>query len=498
MCLLFAAVGQTPLNSRHNRSIRPHPSSLLKTSYSDAPIRMSCFYSPRNSLSSFAIIASRRCARGNGFGASLRAVVLALVLIALVGAPRPAQAYSVLTHEVVLDLAWADAIDPLLRQRFPQATDEQMREAHAYAYGGSIIQDLGYYPFGNHEFSDLVHYVRSGDFVVNLMRNAQDINEYAFALGALAHYAADTEGHPAINHAVAMDRPKLRKRYGPSVTYEDDPKAHVSVEFGFDVAQVAASRFPSSRYHDLIGFKVAQPLLERTFLQTYGLPLNSILNDEGLAIGTYRWAVGQVIPAFTQAAVLTKNAAPAHEKNDHNRRSFLYKLSRAQYEQEWGTHYERPGFGARVLAFMFKLLPKVGPFKNANFQTPDAATEDMYFKSVNRTMDRYRAELRQVADGSLKLQNRNFDTGADSAPGAYKLTDDTYSQLLRQLAQTNFKNVTPDLRDNILSFYSEGEGRIATRRFRCEWQSTEIALQALKQLQAPASVTAALAGRGCQ
>jgi hypothetical protein len=95
--------------------------------------------------------------------------------------------YSVLTHEAIVDLLWADHIKKLLLKRFPDATDDQLREAHAYAYGGSVIQDMGYYPFGNKEFSNLVHYVRSGDFVIALLHDAGDINEYAFALGALSH-----------------------------------------------------------------------------------------------------------------------------------------------------------------------------------------------------------------------------------------------------------------------------------------------------------------------
>ena len=80
---------------------------------------------------------------------------------------------------------------------------------------GCIIQDMGYYPFGSKFFSDLVHYVRTGDFIVNLIREAQTLNEFAFALGALAHYAADTQGHSvAVNRSVALEYPKLARKYG--------------------------------------------------------------------------------------------------------------------------------------------------------------------------------------------------------------------------------------------------------------------------------------------
>ena len=88
-------------------------------------------------------------------------------------------------------------IQPLLAKQFPRATrEDSCKQARAFAYGGSVIQDLGYYPFGSHFFSNLLHYVRTGDFVEAMIREARDVNEYAFALGALAHYAADNAGHP--------------------------------------------------------------------------------------------------------------------------------------------------------------------------------------------------------------------------------------------------------------------------------------------------------------
>src|SRR5215472_15072854 len=98
---------------------------------------------------------------------------LCLLLILLFTLPQPAAAYSVLSHEEVVDMAWTPHIQPLLLARFPGLTPDQLREAHSYAYGGCLIQDLGYYPFGNKFFSDLLHYVRTGDFVQALLRDAQ-------------------------------------------------------------------------------------------------------------------------------------------------------------------------------------------------------------------------------------------------------------------------------------------------------------------------------------
>src|SRR3984893_17783517 len=165
----------------------------------------------------------------------------------------PSSCYSVLTHEQVVDLMWKDQLQPMLLKRFPNASEEDLRKAHAFAYGGCLVQDMGYYPFGSKFFSDLVHYVRIGDFVEALLRDATDLNEYAFALGALSHYSADNVGHPTINRVVAIEFPKLKRKYGDSVTYGDNNKAHIRTEFGFDMVQVAKNRYTSDRYHDFIG-----------------------------------------------------------------------------------------------------------------------------------------------------------------------------------------------------------------------------------------------------
>jgi hypothetical protein len=205
-------------------------------------------------------------------------------------------AYSVLTHEEIVDLLWTDEIRPLLLTRYPGLSDVQITEAHAFAYGGAVIQDLGYYPFGSTEFSDLVHYVRSGDFVRELLLESRDADEYAFALGALSHYAADIAGHPAVNQAVAIEYPKLRAKYGKSVRYAQDKTAHLRTEFGFDTVQVAKNRYASQQYHDFIGFQVSKPLLERVFPVVYGMQLKDVLTHEDMAVGSYRFAVSRLIP----------------------------------------------------------------------------------------------------------------------------------------------------------------------------------------------------------
>jgi hypothetical protein len=415
-----------------------------------------------------------------------------IALLLLIGWVSDVHAYSVLTHEEIVDMLWKDQIVPLLQHRYHGITDDQLKEAHAYAYGGAVIQDLGYYPFGSHEFSDLVHYVRSGDFVRQLLIDSQDPNEYAFALGALAHYASDTEGHPAVNASVAIEYPKLKSRFGPRVTYAEDKSAHLKTEFSFDVVQVAKQRYVSQHYHDFIGFEVSKSLLERSFPKVYGIPLKDVLTHEDLAIGTYRYAISGLIPHMTQVAVLVRGDDMVKERPDTAKKQFLYHLNRASYEKDWGKDYRRPGAGTRFLAALLRVMPKIGPFKALAFKNPTTKTEDLYFKSITASVNRYQRYL--VEDGYLEkpvsLPNLNFDTGNKTTPGEYVLTDNTYATLLEQLTKNNFTTLTPELRDNILEFYSNPNAPIATKKKKAKWQATLKNLDQLKNAQMPATQTA--------
>lgn len=409
---------------------------------------------------------------------SLAGALCGMVLLA--GLSKVCAAYSVLTHEQVVDMLWRDDILPLLKKRFPTATADELKKAHAFAYGGCLIQDMGYYPFGNKYFSDLTHYVRSGDFIVNLLNEATDLNEYAFALGALAHYSSDNFGHPTVNQAVALQFPKLRKKFGDAVTYEDDPKAHIRTEFGFDMVQVAKNRYTSDRYHDFIGFEVAKPVLQKAFQDTYGIPLSQVLPNEDLAIGTFRRAISKIVPEMTRVALIARKKELVAETPNFNSRKFRYYLSRASYNREWGLGYRHPTFGTRLLAFFLKFVPKVGPFKALDFKIPTRQTEDLYIASVNRSLDNYRSLLSEAAKQKLRLPNTDFDTGRMTHAGEYALTDSTYAHLLNDLAKDNFIQAPPELRQNMLAFYSDPNAPLATKKKPSAWEKTETELERLK------------------
>jgi hypothetical protein len=342
-----------------------------------------------------------------------------------------------------------------LVKRFPNATEEELIKAHAYAYGGCIIQDLGYYPFGSHFFSDLVHYVRSADFVQTLLDESGDLNELAFALGAVSHYGADIEGHSiAVNRAVPILFPKLKMKFGNEVTYADDPPAHLKTEFGFDVLQVARGHYAPKAYHDFVGFEVSKDLLDRAFQKTYGLKLKDLFRTLDLALGSYRYSVSTMLPNVTKIAWSLKSKEILKDQPTVSRKQFLYNIKRASYEKEWGSTYERPGFRARFFAFLLRIMPRVGPFRGLAFKVPTPETEKMFEDSFDATVKRDRVSFAQAKTGDLKIANRDLDTGRSVSPGEYGLTDKTYDHLLIKLVEKKFEGVTPELRADIISFYA--------------------------------------------
>src|SRR6266851_3223862 len=386
----------------------------------------------------------------------------------LLAAPT-ARPYSVLTHEAIVDSVWDSSIRDLLLQRFPNATAEELTAAHAYAYGGSIIQDLGYYPFSSKFFSDLTHYVRTGDFILSLIRNSQDLNEYAFSLGALAHYAADNNGHRmATNLAVPLLYPKLRVKFGNLITYADDPFSHLKTEFGFDVFQAAKGRYAPDGYKGFIGFEVSKPVLERAFEDTYCMKLEQVFANLDLAIGSYRRTVSSILPAMTRVAWQIKKQEILKDAPGITRKKFLYNISRSSYEKNWGTTYPKPGRRSQVLAFFFRIVPRVGPFKALAFKRLTPATEKIFMASFNASLDRYRELLVELKRDRLQLSNENCDTGEPTEAGQYKLTDAAYAKLLDKLAD-HYGDTSPELRADILSFYHNLNAPISTKTNEKEW-----------------------------
>ncbi|SET72982.1 zinc dependent phospholipase C family protein [Hymenobacter actinosclerus] len=386
----------------------------------------------------------------------------AALLLAGLLASRPAAAYSVLTHQAQVDSSWTPCLLPLLQQRYPGATDDELLEAKSYAYGGSILQDMGYYPMGSEFFTNLTHYVRSGDFVRHLLGEARSRNEYAFALGALAHYTADLAGHPqGTNLAMPKVYPDLKAKFGSPITYEQAPHQHTQLEFAFDVVQVASGRYRTADYQRYIGFQVSKPLLERAFLKTYGLELGQVIFNVDLAIGSFRFAVRNLIPLASRAAWQTQKKKIRELSPRARRREYVYKDSRRAYEKRYGNTYEHPGFGARVLSYFIRVLPKIGPLKPFAFTVPTPEGEELFKNSFRQALKDYCGLLGKQPHDSLAavppLPNRDFDTGKATAPGEYALTDKTYGEWLRKLDARKFENLTANQKKNLLAFFQHPE-----------------------------------------
>ncbi|KAA3438015.1 zinc dependent phospholipase C family protein [Rufibacter hautae] len=410
---------------------------------------------------------------------------LSFLFLLLFANPKEGKAYGVLTHQAIIDVAWEPSLLPILKKKYPGATEEQLRTAHAHAYGGAIIQDMGYYPFGNTFFTDLTHYVRSGDFIVALLEEAHTLDEYAFALGALAHYYADNYGHPiGTNRSVPLVYPEMKAQYGNSVTYEENPVAHIKMEFGFDVLQVARGNYAPEAYHDFIGFEVSQESLERAFKKTYGLEFSSLFVSLKLTIGSFRRSVNTLIPSLTKAAWNLKESDIKSGKPSMTRRQYLYRIRKTDYHKQWGREYQQPNLFQKFLSWLLRVLPKIGPNRTFAFKPPTPEAEQFFMESFNATSKNYGLGLQNLPVTASSLQNTALDTGDRSALGKYGKADKTYAEWLKKLDKEGFASLKPELKQNLLTFYSKSGNRRTTDKKEIEeWEQTQELLAKLKGQQ---------------
>lgn len=412
----------------------------------------------------------------------------AIVALGVLLATQLCLAYSFLTHETLIDIAWDSSIKPVLLSRFPNATPAELREARAYAYGGSTIQDAGYYPFGKALFSDLAHYVRTGDFITNLIHDSHNIDELAFSLGALSHYVGDTVGHRyCVNVSVPEEFPGLEDKYGRVVTYEENPHAHVRTEFAFDVDQLGHARFAPSGYLRHVGFKVPVGLLNRAFYDTYGISLHSVIGNEFPAFRSYEWSVRTLLPRVGYAEVLLHRKSFPADGNNAAFDEYADRLKSTDSVSHWEAYRKRkPSFLTRVFAAMIVILPKIGPLSDLAIRGPTVDTEQNYVESVNRATAEYADlldNLQQVGQDKFAVPDLDLDTGYATKPATYRLTDQTYAQLLSRVTSRNARPPV-GLRQNILAFYSDPSAPIATKRHPRQWRKVQQELAILRQLPA--------------
>ncbi len=431
--------------------------------------------------------------------AQLSLVCCLVVLLSIGMFPQSTDAYSFLTHEDLVDAAWHGSIRPAMLARFPKTTAAQLREARSYAYGGTTIQDLGYYPFGHEFFSDLTHYVRSGEFVNNLIRDSRNVNEYAFALGALSHYVGDNDGHRfATNPSTPIEFPSLGKKYGPIVTFDDAPHAHVRTEFAYDVEQLSRHEFAPVGYMHAMGFKVPRKLVERAFFETYGLSLRSVLGRPRPAFSSYDSAVAKMLPTVAHAEVLIHrqdfppvDMTPAYHE-------FSSRQAQAGAENDWALYKKKAGFEVHFVAFLIRIVPKIGAASDLAIRGPSPETDRWYTESVNRSVDDYERMLGELAKDpthQLNLPNRDLDTGNMVRPGGYRLTDKTYAELLNKLTADPGRQVPSGLRRDVLAYYADPNAPISTKKNARAWKRVQTELTTLEGMQSVVTKNVALLRR---
>ncbi len=362
--------------------------------------------------------------------------------------PTTTKGYALLTHEMIVNATWENSIIPLLKQKYPEATDSNLIEAKEYVYGGTVIPDVGYYPFGNMFFTDLIHYVRTGDFIQALLDESQNLDEYAFSLGVLCHYTADVYGHSeGTNLAVPMRFPKEKAKFGDTVTYEQDHVSHIQMEFSFDVLQTALGNYSAQTYHEFVGFKISQPVLERAFKKTYSLDLKTYFNP--VAVGFLRYSIKHIYEELTKDAWRLRKVDITKAHPLLTQKDFQFRMGKKDYYKEYG----KPKFKAIFFYSIIKIIPKIGPLLVLKFEAPTPEVEKLYKQSLDTVIFNFSLSLKKISKGDTLLLNKDFDTGKKTISGEYKLADECYYKLLGTLDNNKFQYLSPALKNNILEFY---------------------------------------------
>jgi len=370
--------------------------------------------------------------------------------------PGVGTAFSVLAHQAVVDESWEGALVPSVRKRFPKMSEQELADARVYAYGGSHLADLGYFPLGNSLFSDLLHYVRTGDFVNALATEASTPQEYAFALGALAHYEADRIGHPDVtNRAVAVMYPKLAKEHGERVTYADSPSAHLETEFRFDILQVARRAEIPGLFEHAMDFQVPRPLLERAFRKVYGLELDDLFTSYEVALATYRWGFRTLLEEATGIAWELYRGDISELQPTATSQTFVFRLSRSDFEKQFGKAFQEPGYFFRFVSFLGNLLPNVGPLKRLPYKPLPSDVRQLYGDGFHRAVAAYQATIAKSGSRGLRLANVDLDTGRATRAGEYELADKTHAELLQRLAREHFANLPRELGADLVAYYRD-------------------------------------------
>uniref|UniRef100_Q023A3 Uncharacterized protein n=1 Tax=Solibacter usitatus (strain Ellin6076) TaxID=234267 RepID=Q023A3_SOLUE len=284
------------------------------------------------------------------------------------------------------------------------------------------------------------------------------------------------------------------RKFGNSVTYTDDHISHSKTEFAFDVFQASRGRYASEGYKDFVGFQVSKRVLQQAFLDTHGMKLEHVFLKRRPGDRVVPSPGGTHTSLAHQSRVANQRAGDSQGTSGSHPQGIFYNLSRSSFEKTWGSTYQRPGFGSRVLATLFRIVPRIGPFKALAFEPLTAETEKLYMAGFNASIDRHRELLGSVGAGRLNLPNDNFDVGDATKAGSYRLTDAAYAKLLHQL-DGHYPELPKELRTNILAFYQDLGLPISTKKDESDWLRLQDELDRLRTINQSTTSGASPASR---
>jgi len=274
---------------------------------------------------------------------------------------------------------------------------------------------------------------------------------------------------------------KLRKKYGDFITYGDDHTSHSRLEFSYDVLQVSRGTYTSQAYHDFIGFKVSEPVLERAFLKTYGLKLSDMFRDFNSAVGTLRWGVNNLIPAIIKMTWRTQRDSILKHQPTMTARKFKYQIKKREFYTEFGKTKVHEGLETDLITFIIRVAPKIGPFKTFKYVNPGSTGEKRFIKAFDTITAHFARNLARFRDHNLALNNVDFDTGRPTVIDEYNMADQAYAEWLIKLDKEHFEYVTPSVKEALLNFYGDPRLILYSHKYPFNCDELEQAIANLKQ-----------------
>ena len=385
----------------------------------------------------------------------LAAFLIASSLLLIV--PADGRAFSVTAHQGVVDQAWGLTLVPLIRQRFPNATDRELTEAHAYARGGSISPILVLSARESFVFrpAALRSHRRFRQPSVNW---GQLSGRICVRLGMLGHYEAPAGIRKRPIFRCPSSIPSSSRNTATPSPMRTHPRAPTN---SIRCAAGRSSQRNTDLFEHSIDFKVPRDALERAFAETYGLQLNDLFDNYDIAIYTYRWGFRTIINEGTGIAwALYRKDIESNEPGVTSK-EFVREISRGDFERQFGKAFLEPGYLPRFVGFLGTLVPDVGPLKRLPFKPLPDSVQKLYFRAYRHASERYVHEVAAICANKAWLENINLDTGRADKSGEYAPADEAWVDLLELHDKSHFANVRDDLASDFRAHFRDRNASLA-------------------------------------